>query len=398
MENKLEKVIEPNEYWRKQCVTYGVDWHELDWTILQEQEKDYSKQEFKKYVLDEIKKLATIDKMEVLAIDSPSKAELMQLESERTQDEMLQKQKEIDEQYEALLEQIKTTPTPNIDKLTWKIQEWLDLVLSNKTKTHTLFIRGPAGVGKTTIIKRVLRRNFNDEQLKKIINGGHLTPLTYYCNLYDDPDGLMYWNDLSKSFFINNTSLSLLKQSTDTQPERKVDYGSTSPKLGNRIPYCIFRGKQIFDINAIPHNEDFQTIISRSPPIEFNPTNKEMMIMMFEIIKDSFMEIKLKEKINVVDYIKRNVTEATKNFDLRKLGWFMDLYVHCGTINEKFIEMSKALLEVDEGKELVLELSKSKVSVDEQYAEYQNKAEEKCLPKSRATFFNYRKEMGLSKR
>lgn len=399
MRTILEKTFTPGKKILKLCEKYSVDPKSIDFESMLQLQKDYSSEKafLDEIVIPELKRLSDLDRIQVVAIEQPTEAELMQLQKEQDQNEALAKQKEIDHEYEAILEKIKTEPTPNIDKLTWEIQEWINLVLSDSTDTHTLFIKGPPGVGKTTLIKKVLKKNFSDSQLKKIIKGGHLTPLSYFCELYDNPNGLFYWNDLDKGFFNNETSVSLLKQSTDTCSDRKVDYGSTSPKLGARVPYCIFKGKQIFDINGTPKNEEFLTIISRSPPIEFKPTNKEIVIMMYEIIKTSYMEVELKEKIQLVDFIKRNVSEATKNFDLRKLQWFIDLYRHCGGMNDKFSSMSKALLKVDEGKELVLSLSKKKMTIDEQFKEYEMEAELKGLPKSRATFFNYRKEIGIRK-
>ena len=391
--NKLEVSIEPNNFWRKKCNVYGADFMDIDWKSLQEEEKDYSREAFQEYVLSKIKAISKLDLKEQIELSSPNKSELIHITQEKEQQERLQKQKQTDEEYEKVLEEIRVNPSPNIDKLVWEVKEWLDLVLSDKTQTRTLFVCGRVGVGKTHTIKKVLKQHFEVEQLKKIIQGGSITPLKYYCNLYDNPNGIFYWNDLDRAFFTNSKSISMLKQSGDVQLERKVDYDTTSPKLGNRLAYCIFRGKQIFDLSSYPNNDEFKAILSRSPPVNFNPTNNELVIMGYEIIKEDFMDIPLKDKMKVMDYIKRNVNPATKDFDLRKVVWFMDLFRHCNGINEKFILMSKSLLEVDEGKEIVVQLNKKGLSTTEQLKEYMSIAEERGLPKSRATFFNYLSEV-----
>ena len=148
--------------------------HDMDWKTFLELRKDYSSDKIfiDEVIIPELKRLSALDRMEVLAIDAPSKAELMQIEAEGRQDEILEMEKKTKEEYEKILTDIKSTPTPNISKITWKLREFIRLVLSEKTDKHTIVILGKTGTGKTTTIKSVLKEFFSPEQLTKIIRNG----------------------------------------------------------------------------------------------------------------------------------------------------------------------------------------------------------------------------------
>ncbi|MEK6884494.1 MAG: hypothetical protein AABY22_32980 [Nanoarchaeota archaeon] len=392
--SKLEKRIEPSERIKRICNSFDVDWHDIDWKSTNELVKDYSSEKvfINEYLMPKILSLSTNkEKIQLYTLEKLPNKDVVYLEQEQQQKELLLQQEKTEKEYQDILEQIKTTPSPNIDKLTKQIREWIKLVLSDKTQKSSIVVLGRAGIGKTTIIKSVLREFFKPEQLAKIIFRGHLTPLAYYNILYDEPKGIFYFDDIS-GLYHSEAGISLLKDSTETESKKLVCYNSTSGKLEHRTSKFFFEGKQIFCMNTYPRAKNFLPIISRIRPIEFKPTYREILLIMYEIIKEDFKDIPLKEKIKIVEFIERNTNEATENFDLRLMIDFVDLYRYCGGINDKFVEMANGLLEVDEDKELVLELGKAKSTIKEQ---------EKCFieqtHKSRATFYNIRSEIGLAR-
>lgn len=354
--------------------------HEYDRGISVEENKAMFLEKFSSLVENEIKLLEMVNL---------PKKELEFITEEKEQKELLQQQQKVDEEYKEILEQIKTTPTPNISKITWKIREFIKLVLNDKTEKHTIIIVGKQGTGKTNTIKSVLKEFFTTEQLAKIIKNGHTSPLSYYNMLYDNPQGIFFWDDLS-GLYKSETGISLLKQTAETEKKRLVCYSSTTGKLEHRNTSFFFEGSQILCMNTMPRSREFMPILSRIRPIVFNPNYNEILLMMFEIIKERYDDVELKEKIGIVEFIQRNTSPATENFDLRLLSDFIDLYRHCGGINDNFREMSKCLIETDVDKELVLELSRTKSTITEQEKEFKMKTN-----KSRATFYLLRKELGI---
>ena len=393
--NNLKFYHEPSEKLLNLARKYGLTdpRHDMDWKTFLELRKDYSSDKIfiDEVIIPELKRLSALDRMEVLAIDAPSKAELMQIEAEGRQDEILEMEKKTKEEYEKILTDIKSTPTPNISKITWKLREFIRLVLSEKTDKHTIVILGKTGTGKTTTIKSVLKEFFSPEQLTKIIRNGHSSPLSYYNTLYDNPNGIFFWDDLS-GLYKSEAGISLLKQTAETYKKRLVCYSSTTSKLEHRSTSFFFEGFQILCMNGYPNSKDFEPILSRIRPIEFNPTYKEILILMYEIIKDKYLDIALKNKIKIVEFLERNSSPATKNFDLRLLNDVIDVYRYCEGMNEKFTKMMGVILEIDEAKEKVLELNKSGMITKDQIKEFKESTH-----KSRATYFNLKSEMGLSK-
>ncbi len=385
--------FKPVKKYLKICEKYQTDWHTIDWGSLTQQQKDYTKEEFDEIVRKEIKQNSDLkaDEIRNLEIGGWSSSDVKQLQSEQEIEELKQHRIETEKKYKKILKEIKTTPTPNIDKITWKLNEFINLTLSNQTERHTLFISGKAGIGKTYVITKLLKKYFGSE-VKNIIKGGHCTPLDYYNLLYDNPKGIFYWDDLSGLYNNSETGLSLLKQTTESGKERYVRYSSTTSKLAHRNKEFIFEGKQIFALNNYPKNSDFQPIISRARIIKFEPNYQEILQMMFEIIKTKWDKILLKEKIKIVETIERNTNEATKNFDLRLLVDSVDFYVYCKGINDKFNKLLGELIEIDRYKEMVLKLSEEDLIIKEQEKIFREKT-----GMSKPTFYRYRRDLNLKK-
>lgn len=388
--NRIEKKVEPSKKWKLICNKYNVSYHKLDWTTISKQQNDFTKEGFEEYIINEIKKHSKIDKKDELELDLEqfSKTDIKQLEQEKSEKELEQHQKETEKQYQKILREVKATPTPNIAKITWKLREFIRLVLSNKTDKHTLVIIGKAGIGKTYTTKSVLREFFKPDELTKVIRNGHTTALSYYNLLYDNPNGIFFFDDVS-GLYRSETGISLMKQSSETDKKRLICYSSTTGKLEHRATQFFFEGNQILCMNDYPKNKDFLPIVSRIRPIVFNPTYKEIIIMMVEIIKERYKDIPLKEKIKIVEFIEKHTNQATKNFDLRLLNDFVDLYRYNKGINDKFKEMANMIIEVDLVKEIVLDLEKEK-NIDK-VDEFRNRT-----GLSKRTYERYRNQMGLT--
>jgi hypothetical protein len=172
---------------------------------------------------------------------------------------------------------------------------------------RSLIVSGPAGIGKTHGIERVLANLGAGYHVKQVSGFMRLTGM--YRLLYENrhPNCTIVFDD-SDSIYADEDKLNLLKNATDTKEVRKISWGaetSMETEDGQAIPReFVFEGNIIFitntDMQAMADrggrsSEHFEALISRS----------------------HYLSVSMPEKI---DYIIR-IRQVLRGGMLRKLGF-----------------------------------------------------------------------------
>ena len=138
----------------------------------------------------------------------------------------------------------------------------------NERNIDLLLIYGRGGTGKTYTITNTLH--------DPLVNSGHVTPLELYCKLHDNPTKMVVFDDVDQ-LFNNKTMVALLKQVTQGGDDKPIRYGGRV-KPGYE-PEFKSNNKIIMVFNSNPllsDNPDIKAIATRAIPIDFSPTNKEV--------------------------------------------------------------------------------------------------------------------------
>ena len=81
------------------------------------------------------------------------------------------------------------------------------------------------GLGKTRVILQTLRK----ERVRPLVLNGHITPLSLFTNLYENPDAVVFLDD-SDALFRNLPALGILRTALwgETNEKRLVTYNSSA--------------------------------------------------------------------------------------------------------------------------------------------------------------------------
>jgi hypothetical protein len=142
-----------------------------------------------------------------------------------------------------------------------------------------LIILSKAGLGKTTILKRIMKKR------AYVYINTHSTPLKTYLTLYEKRDAPVCYDDMSE-ILRNNIMVSMLKALADTSPIKELHYNTTSKLMGNAPEsfkttsnVCILLNE--FDVK----NKSLAPILDRGFLIEFAPSKKEILKKIEQINK-----------------------------------------------------------------------------------------------------------------
>jgi len=194
-------------------------------------------------------------------------------------------------------------------------------------------------------------------------------------NVFDDTQGLI--NNKEALPIMLNALYSIASK-------REIMWNTTSSKLNNIPTRFIYEAKTILIGNKLPKNINSTLISSRCLTYEFNPTNKELLAMMYEIAKQK-SDIPQEKRLEIVDFIKDYADGTCKNFDLRVQKHIENLYRYD---NENWKELAIPLLNKDEELVLLKQLLKESITISE--AERKYCQEVSCC---RKTFYNKKKEL-----
>lgn len=192
-----------------------------------------------------------------------------------------------------------------------ELEEYIKMF--KKQNIDLLIIKSKAGLGKTFIIKEMMKK----EDYVYICT--HSTPLKTYINLYENLDFPVCFDDLN-SLFTSPIMTSMLKCLAETIKEKELHYETTS-KLAKGLPssfktksnVCILLNQ--FDGN----NPVLAPLVDRSFYLEFEPSKEEILNKIRK-----FKSSPKSEKC-VLDFIEKNYLKI-KKFTLRTYVKALQLY------------------------------------------------------------------------
>lgn len=213
------------------------------------------------------------------------------------------------------------------------------LVIMTEATAHglnrSLFISGPAGIGKTFESDRVLDSLGPDYLVKRVSGFMRLTGL--YRVLYENrfKNRTIVFDD-SDSVFADEDKLNMLKNATDTKDVRKIVWGAETAMEtdnGEAIPReFVFEGNIIFitntDMQSIVDRggrmaEHYEALISRSHYLAISmPESRDYMIRIKNVLADGMLRkqgFTVEQEDQVVDFMEQNAD------DLRELSLRMVL-------------------------------------------------------------------------
>lgn len=248
----------------------------------------------------------------------PTKKDLIEqkLKAEQMQKEEYAKQEaEARAKFDAEMERIITKKTTEeMEKLYFKPKEYIKMVANGIEKGLLLY--GKSSLGKSYQVKRVLKEQNKIEGTDYFIISGHITPLQFYCKLFNAKDKIVVFDDVN--ILESKINLNMLKACLNENSFGRVEY-HTSKKMPDNIPSSfIFTGQVIILLNDKPKNsEHLKAVESRilHHHLEFN--YEEIIRIITDISKENIEGTTQQERFEVVKWIKDNTNQATKNLNIR---------------------------------------------------------------------------------
>lgn len=241
-----------------------------------------------------------------------------------------------------------------------------------------LILLGPPGMGKSYTSERVVKESGRPFAM---VNS-YSTKLALYMLLYKNRDKIIIFDDAVNVIEQAATRSMLLAGLWSNAGKRTIQYNSTSKILENMdVPLEFeFTGRIIWNTNFLP--KKVAAVKSRCYYHVVNWPYKARR----NILKQICLSLKVNDDIR--DFILNKCTRFCRNFDFRLIKKFTG-YFNQGPGWE---ELALSELEFDAELELVWDLSKKYDSTT---------ASKKFVIKtgmSRRTFFNYKKQLGLSRK
>lgn len=298
--------------------------------------------------------------------DANARVEMEQLKLEADNSE---------KEFEKAINSIKTTIHSEIlEKLYYIPREYIKSVIS--ADTLSLILLGKQARGKSYLVVETL----NKGKAKYKYHSGFTSPMALYKLLYENRDeGIINVFDDTQGLMSSKEALPLMLNALySINEKREIMWNTTSSKLG--IPQrFIYEARTILITNTLPNNLNSTLISSRCLSYEFNPTNKQLLSMMYEIAKQD-NDIPKEKRIEIVDFMKGYADGTCKNFDLRTQRHIENLFRYD---KDGWKELSQPLLSKDESLVLLKTLLKECSTIAEAEKRYCEK-EGVC----RKTFYN----------
>lgn len=200
------------------------------------------------------------------------------------------------------------------------IEEGLDIVLKSN-KIHSLLVIGEAGLGKSTIIKSILK----EKKLNFAYFNSYTTNLSFYKNVFNNRNGIIVLDDLS-NLIQEVRGMNIIKALLNTEKERLITYSSTS-NLVDVPKQFLFTGKLIFLCNEPPKEIDNATL-SRMVKKRLYLSIEEKLKMSEAILKEHYPELKKEEREEIIKFLKENINESVVNFSFRTILKIAEYYIN----------------------------------------------------------------------
>lgn len=267
------------------------------------------------------------------------------------------------------------------------ISDYIRLLLSSE-HYHLMLVQGPPGWGKSSLTRKVLMEL--GQEYREL--GSYCTPLALYNGLCNHPSDLLIVDDCA-ALFQNVFSMSLLNAATwptsDGGP-RLVKWTSTT-ELASATE-VRFKGKIIVLTNALPQTPQAQAFISRSLyyQLDIEASAIEQHLLKAASDPERFTNNALAQE--VAQFLGLQAEHhSTSVISLRTLRLGYELAMVSKDRWQTLL--LKALPKVKVcPKELVVDLSKTEMIVEEQVAAFIKKT-----GLSRRRFFYFREALGIRK-
>jgi len=270
-------------------------------------------------------------------------------------------------EFEKVLEVIANTPTTFLqEKLYFVPQEYIKMVVHKRVKGLLLY--GEPGLGKSFNVKKILSTMKNEKDY--VIISGHITPMQFYKKLCSHQDKLIVLDDVN--ILESTINLNILKSALDTG---LVEYSSSV--LKDFPSQFIFTGEIIILMNDEPkNNEHLKALESRILTYKMEMDYKTKISILYDIAKHS-KDLTESERGDIVEWIKDNTSEATKNLSIRLLNICMEFYKWN---KDKWKDLAKSYIKTDEIVNLIVTGISSQEFIEQ-------------TGLSRRTYFNYMRKI-----
>ena len=185
-----------------------------------------------------------------------------------------------------------------------------------------LFVLGSPGAGKSESYRRSLgNRPYHLFRARK-------SPLTVYCDLYDDPSWPVVLDDIS-ALTKDDNFIDMLKSLCETG-RKEIRWGTSTPKLGDRKRRFVCTSPILIVLNKLSEkNPDITAILDRCDAIRFAPTKSEIIDRMREIFPEDEKLIDLIAELPVLPTL-RTLLKARQWARSKHLNLIEELYAECG--------------------------------------------------------------------
>lgn len=248
-------------------------------------------------------------------------------------------------QFEEQLEKIAKTPNSVLlNELYYVPRQYIKMVLEKRSKGLLLY--GEAGLGKTFNVKKELIEHNLKEGVDFTFICGHITTMSFYKKLYYNRDKIVILDDIN--ILESKINLNMLKA---TLQDGMVEY--TSSALKDVPNQFIFTGQIIILLNDKPkNNEHLKAVESRILTYHLEMDYKRKMSILYDIAKVEYKGISLEQRQKLVEWIKNNTSEATKNLSIRLLFMVFEFYKFDP---EKWETLGKSYIQNDEYATLIIQ-------------------------------------------
>jgi hypothetical protein len=200
---------------------------------------------------------------------------------------------------------------------------------SMKGISRSLVVSGPAGLGKSFTVEKMLRE-WDPEEKKHIIIKGYVKATGLYKMLYQyrHKNNVIVFDD-SDTIFNDETALNMLKAVCDTTERRQVsylaDYKMVDEDSANMIPNTFtFEGSVVFITNLDFHSLidrghkiacHLQALMSRSHYVDLAmKTRRDYIVRIRQVIKQGLLKNRVSEleSARVMKFIENNSDSLTE--------------------------------------------------------------------------------------
>lgn len=276
----------------------------------------------------------------------------------------------------------------------------VDMVIKKDSPSCTLVSEG--GLGKSFLVRTMLEQQKKKDEY--VIHSGHITPLGLYKLMYENSEKIIVLDDVEE-VLKSDVSVGILKAGlwdVKGDGKRDITWATTSEKLGDTPQRFTFNGGIILLCNKIPRKYDAIVSALRTRGLEYEiklTYNQKLRIFKQLIDEQDFsnvagFKLTAPDKNRLKKDLEKNTSTVLKNFNFRTVIKLIKYFVY-NKINHPnkpglYLELHKATTKVDEDKELVYQMMKSKLPVSQQVQNFTAKT-----GRSRETYYRIKKQLDI---